>query len=57
MEFNFKLYAWRYVPVNPEVLGPKANQSRPQIEQVLIGKPEGMSGEDFETKLFLIQKN
>ncbi|MGE8710158.1 glutamate synthase large subunit [Leptospira interrogans] len=56
MEFNFKLYAWRYVPVNPEVLGPKANQSRPQIEQVLIGKPEGMSNEDFETKLFLIQK-
>lgn len=56
MKFNFKLYAWRYVPVNPEVLGPKANASRPQIEQVLIGKPEGMSNEDFETKLFLIQK-
>ncbi|PJZ65612.1 glutamate synthase large subunit [Leptospira wolffii] len=56
MQFNFKLYAWRYVPVNPEVLGPKANSSRPQIEQVLIGKPEGMSNDEFETKLFLIQK-
>ncbi len=56
MEFNFKLYAWRYVPVNPEILGPKANQSRPQIEQILLGKPENLSVEDFEVQLFLVQK-
>jgi glutamate synthase (NADPH/NADH) large chain len=56
MEFNFKLYAWRYVPVNPDVLGPKANQSRPQIEQLLLGKPEDLSKEDFEVQLFLVQK-
>ena len=56
MEFNFKLYAWRYVPVNPDVLGPKANLSRPQIEQLLLGKPEELSKEDFEVQLFLVQK-
>ncbi|MCB1159249.1 MAG: glutamate synthase large subunit, partial [Leptospiraceae bacterium] len=56
MEFNLKIYAWRDVPVNPLVLGPKADASRPQIEQLLIARPADLSKEDFEIKLFLIQK-
>ncbi|MEM7180075.1 MAG: glutamate synthase large subunit [Spirochaetota bacterium] len=56
LEYNFKIYAWRDVPVDPTILGPKADSSRPQIEQLLISKPEVMSKEDFEIQLFIIQK-
>jgi glutamate synthase (NADPH) large chain len=30
------IYGWRHVPVNTEVLGDKANATRPEIEQILI---------------------
>ena len=33
---NFSIYGWRQVPVNPKVLGEKANQTRPEITQVLF---------------------
>ena len=33
---NFSIYGWRQVPVNPKVLGEKANLTRPEITQVLF---------------------
>ena len=33
---NFNIYGWRQVPVNPKVLGSKADQTRPEIAQVLF---------------------
>jgi glutamate synthase (NADPH/NADH) large chain len=33
---NFNIYGWRQVPVNPKVLGEKANFTRPEITQVLF---------------------
>ncbi len=33
---NFSIYGWRQVPVNPSVLGEKAEQTRPEITQVLF---------------------
>ena len=33
---NFSIYGWRQVPVNPKVLGEKANLTRPEIAQVLF---------------------
>ena len=33
---NFSIYGWRQVPVNPKVLGEKANFTRPEITQVLF---------------------
>ena len=33
---NFNIYGWRQVPVNPKVLGDKANLTRPEITQVLF---------------------
>ena len=33
---NFKIYGWRQVPVNPSVLGEKAEITRPEIAQVLF---------------------
>ena len=33
---NFSIYGWRQVPVNTAVLGEKAEQTRPEIAQVLF---------------------
>ena len=33
---NFSIYGWRQVPVNASVLGEKAEQTRPEITQVLF---------------------
>ena len=33
---NFNIYRWRQVPVNPSVLGEKAELTRPEITQVLF---------------------
>ena len=33
---NFSIYGWRQVPVNTKVLGEKAEQTRPEITQVLF---------------------
>ena len=33
---NFNIYGWRQVPVNPSVLGEKAELTRPEITQILF---------------------
>ncbi len=47
------LFGWRPVPVLPHVLGNKAFSTMPTIQQVLMGRPEGMNDNDFERRLFL----
>ncbi len=47
------LFGWRDVPINIRVLGDKAQLTMPRIEQVLVGKPWGMSADDYERRLFL----
>ncbi|MBV9491412.1 MAG: glutamate synthase subunit alpha, partial [Verrucomicrobia bacterium] len=46
-------FGWREVPLNVLVLGEKAQLTMPRIEQVLIGRPAGMDGEEYERRLFL----
>ena len=33
---NFYIFGWRQVPVNAKVLGQKANDTRPEIEQIIF---------------------
>ena len=47
------LFGWRPVPTLPHVLGNKAFSTMPTIQQVLMGRPEGMSDDDFERRLLL----
>jgi len=47
------LFGWRKVPVAASALGAEAGQTRPQIEQVLIGRPERMRAAEFERALYL----
>ena len=53
---NFYIYGWRQVPVNPKVLGKTADQSRPEIAQVLFKKNEELETNDLERELFVVRK-
>ena len=50
------IYGWRHVPVNTEVLGDKANATRPEIEQILIRNDKGVDEETFERELYIIRR-
>jgi glutamate synthase (ferredoxin) len=54
---GLRLFGWRAVPVDPSVLGPLAAATRPRIEQVLLGRPDGVDDEEFERRLFLARKD
>jgi len=47
------LFGWREVPINIKLLGDKAASTLPRMEQVLIGRPSGMSDDEYERRLFL----
>ncbi len=50
---NFKIYGWRQVPVNPSVLGEKAELTRPEIAQVLFGSNnKSIDDKGLERKLY-----
>src|SRR4051794_12823104 len=51
---GLKLLGWREVPVDDAVLGDRARESRPAIEQALIGRVSATSsGTDYERTLYL----
>jgi len=56
LNYGYRIYGWRQVPVNTEVVGEKANMSRPEIEQVMISNNLGVSSEQFEIDLYLIRR-
>ncbi|MDX1489455.1 MAG: hypothetical protein R3268_14690, partial [Acidiferrobacterales bacterium] len=51
------LLGWRHVPVKSSELGAKAQDTQPQIEQVLIGNPGGLDDEAYERALYLARKS
>ncbi len=50
------IYGWRHVPVNTDVLGEKANATRPEIEQILIRCEKDITDEQFERELYIIRR-
>ena len=53
---GYYIYGWRHVPVNIDVLGEKANATRPEIEQILISNSKGVDEETFERELYVIRR-
>src|SRR5258708_4768240 len=39
IDFGYEIYGWRQVPVDVSVIGDKAMQTRPEIEQIMIAGP------------------
>ncbi|MCQ2412109.1 MAG: glutamate synthase large subunit [Sphaerochaetaceae bacterium] len=54
---GLRLMGWRAVPTSPEVLGKKAHDCMPIIEQCFIERPlDAASDLDFERKLFQVRR-
>jgi glutamate synthase (NADPH) large chain len=53
---GFYLYGWRQAPVDVSQLGSRANSTRPEIEQVMMSAPEGLSDEALERAMFLCRR-
>ncbi len=56
LRMGHSIYGWRHVPVNVDVLGRKANATRPEIEQILISNSKGIDEESFERELYVIRR-
>jgi glutamate synthase (NADPH/NADH) large chain len=56
LKFGYLIYGWRQVPVDIAVIGEKANQSRPEIEQVMIANTRGVKDSMFERDLYVIRR-
>lgn len=53
---GYYIYGWRQVPLNVDIIGEKANATRPEIEQIIIGNSKGVSEEQFELDLYVIRR-
>ncbi len=54
---GLKVLGWRKVSVNSEILGEKARQCMPDIEQVFIDKPKDVNkGIDFDRLLYITRR-
>lgn len=53
---GYTIYGWRRVPINPSVIGEIANESRPEIEQVILGTKTDESIEIVERNLYVVRR-
>src|SRR6185437_4527562 len=56
LQGGYAIYGWRQVPINIDVIGEKANASRPEIEQIMIANPRGAAEAAFERDLYVIRR-
>ena len=55
-EYGIPILGWRSVPVNLSALGTKALETLPEIQQILVGRPDQLTDDAFEQRLYLICK-
>ena len=56
LQFGYRIYGWRHVPVDISVVGEKAEATRPEIEQIMIANPDGKAEDVFERELYIIRR-
>ncbi len=58
IDAGYGIYGWRQVPVDVSVIGRKAQETRPEIEQIMIAgpRPEKEDSAEFEKKLYLVRR-
>jgi glutamate synthase (NADPH/NADH) large chain len=54
--FGYTVHGWRQVPVNIDVIGEKANATRPEIEQIIVANPHCIPPEQFERDLYILRR-
>lgn len=48
---------WRDVPTNPNILGPIATGSLPNIQQIFISAPAGWEAKDIDRRLYIARRH
>ncbi len=57
LRFGHTILGWRQVPVDISVIGEKANATRPEIEQILIGRGDmTIDNREFEKQLYVLRR-
>ncbi|RMD60654.1 MAG: glutamate synthase large subunit [Alphaproteobacteria bacterium] len=56
LNYGYTIYGWRQVPVNTDVIGEKAENARPEIEQIMIANSRGTPERQFEIDLYVIRR-
>ncbi len=56
LNFGYRIYGWRQVPINVDCIGEKANATRPEIGQIMLWNARGVPEEVFERDLFIIRR-
>ncbi len=56
LRFGYQIYGWRQVPIDVSVIGEKANQTRPEIEQIMVRNTPRSAPEVFERDLYVIRR-
>ncbi|MGA8026886.1 MAG: glutamate synthase large subunit [Bryobacteraceae bacterium] len=55
-EEGLTVLGWRDTPVHVDAIGRVARASQPYIEQFFVGRPAGLTNEQFERKLYVVRK-
>ncbi|MEM8914953.1 MAG: glutamate synthase large subunit, partial [Pseudomonadota bacterium] len=53
---GYGIYGWRQVPINVDIIGSKANDTRPEIEQILLATDADTPVEAIERDLYLVRR-
>ncbi len=56
LKLGYRIHGWRQVPVRSEVIGEIANESRPEIEQILVEGKDDVDEARFELELYFIRR-
>src|SRR5260370_6842954 len=56
LNLGYVIYGRRQVPVNIDVIGEKANATRPEIEQIMLGDLRGTDAATFERNLYILRR-
>ncbi len=57
LRFGHTILGWRQVPVDISTIGAKANETRPEIEQILIGRGDAkLDNREFEKQLYILRR-
>ncbi len=56
LNFGYRIYGWRQVPIDVSCIGEKANATRPEIEQIMVWNALGKSEEEYERDLYVIRR-
>ena len=55
-EEGCQVLGWRDTPVNGDAIGREARRSQPYIEQLFLGRPQGLDEEAFERLLYRVRR-